>query len=251
MRKTTAPLQCASLLALQARLALFHIMLTLAIGASALAGCALTPGAATAPKADPPALTLAVMGASDAWGIGTFDPDRLNWPTFLAADLPGGAHLINLGIPGSTLAASLKQQAPVALSARPRLLVIWLAVNDIIDDVPLSSYAADLQRLLAEAKAQSPHTLVFVGNVPDLTQLPFFSNWDQTALRAEVAAWNVAIARACAQAGATEVDLFSVWGQVASHPEYISGDGLHPSTRGADALALVFAVAIEQRLRAA
>jgi lysophospholipase L1-like esterase len=225
--------------------------MTLVVGALLIAGCASPATAPAAPNLARPTLTLAVMGASDAWGIGTRDPDRLNWPTFLAADLPGTAHLINLGVPGATLASSLRQQAPVVLGERPDALVIWLAVNDIIDGTPLTAYRADLSHLLSSVRTQSPHTLVFVGDVPDLTQLPYFSGWDQTALRAEVAAWNAAIMQVCGQYGATVVDLYSVWGQVAEHPEYISDDGLHPSTRGADALALVFASAIEQRLETA
>lgn len=226
------------------------VVLALGLCSLLLASCASTPAPSAPFKATGPALTLAVMGASDAWGIGTRDPDRLNWPTFLAGDLPRTAHLINLGVPGSTLATSLRQQAPVVLGERPDVLVVWLAVNDIIDGAPLAAYRADLQQLLASVKAQSPRTLVFIGNVPDLTQIPYFSNWNQTALRAEIAAWNAAIAQVCGAEGATLVDLYSVWGQVSEHPEYISRDGLHPSTRGADALALIFAIAIQQRLQA-
>lgn len=227
------------------------VVLALGMCSLLLASCASTPAPSASSKATGSALTLAVMGASDAWGIGTRDPDRLNWPMFLAGDLPRTAHLINLGVPGSTLATSLREQAPVVLGERPDVLVVWLAVNDIIDVAPLAAYRAEMQQLLASVKTQSPQTLVFVGNVPDLTQLPYFSNWDQVALRSEITAWNAAITQVCAAEGATLVDLYSVWGQINEHPEYISRDGLHPSTRGADALAFIFAIAIQQRLEAA
>jgi acyl-CoA thioesterase I len=216
--------------------------------ASAISGCALGR-AAPAPQTPRPALTLAVMGASDAWGIGTHDPDQLNWPSQLADDLPQSTRLTNLGVPGATLAQAYREQLPVALDERPRALVLWLAVNDIIAGTPLATYDAELRQTLSAVSAQSPRSLVFVGNVPDLTQIPYFGGWDATQLRREVAAWNLVISRDCARVGATLVDLYSVWGQIANHPDYISDDGLHPSDRGAAAVALVFAVAIEQRLR--
>ena len=160
---------------------------------------------------DSPGMTLVVMGASDAYGIGTYDPDHESWPTQLASDLPQPVHLVNLGVPGATLAQAQQEELPVAIAQHPQALVLWLAVNDIIDDVPLATYTAQLRATLASLKAQSPGTHVFVGNLPDLSQLPFFSGYDPVMLRAEVAAWNGAIAQVCAAEGATVADLASGW----------------------------------------
>jgi lysophospholipase L1-like esterase len=85
--------------------------------------------------------------------------------------------------------------------------------------------------------------------VPDLTQLPFFGGQDPVALSAEISAWNVAIAQACAAEGATLADLASGWGQLANHPDYISRDGLHPSPLGALELAAFFDIVIRQTLK--
>ncbi len=194
-------------------------------------------------------MTLVVMGASDAYGIGTDDPDRESWPTQLASDLPQPVHLVNLGVPGATIAQAQQEELPVAIAQHPQALVLWLAVNDIIDDVPLATYASQLRATLASLKAQSPGTHVFVGNVPDLAQLPFFSGYDPVTLRAEVAAWNGAIAQACAAEGATLADLASGWGRLANHPDYISDDGLHPSRLGALELAAFFDIVIRQTLK--
>lgn len=196
-------------------------------------------------------LTIAVMGASDAWGIGTHDPDRINWPSLMTADLPQPNHLINLGAPGSTLAQARRDELPVVLGEHPDVVVIWLAINDIIDDVPLDAYSSEVRQTLTAIHQQSPHTRVFVGNVPDLTQIPYFAGQDQERLRAKVTAWNAAIAQACQSPGVTLVDLYAVWGQLSEHPDYISDDGLHPSDRGAEALASVFSAAIDVTLRGA
>lgn len=224
------------------------IALTLCLSLAACGATPTRPSAAHSAGVAAPGRTLVVMGASDAYGVGAYDPDRQNWPTQLAGDLPQPIHLVNLGIPGATLAQARQEELPIALAQRPQILVVWLAVNDIIADVPLSTYSADLRSTLAALKAESPGTRVFVGNVPDLSRLPYFDMRDPATLRAQVSQWNVAIAQVCAAEGATVVDLASTWGRLGDHADYISSDGLHPSTLGAAELAAYFNAIIRQTL---
>jgi lysophospholipase L1-like esterase len=205
-------------------------------------------GATTAPAAQ--GRTLVVLGASDAYGVGTYDPDRDSWPTSLARQLHGQTHLVNLGVPGITLGRAATQELPIALDARPEVVVMWLAVNDFADGVTLATYSAQLRSALSTLRAQTS-ARVYVANLPDLTAIPYLArnlaHGDPQALSARVADWNAAIAAACAQEGATLVDLYGAWQELRAHPEYISGDGLHPSTLGAERLAEIFRQAIEPR----
>src|SRR5262249_39194203 len=58
-----------------------------------------------APPPLPPApLSYAAIGASDAFGIGTDSPQTESWPAVVAHRLSATSHLINLGIPGATVA---------------------------------------------------------------------------------------------------------------------------------------------------
>ncbi len=218
-----------------------------------LSACAAGASTAPAPSqragANAPGMTLVVLGASDAFGVGTYDPDRQNWPAQLADALPQPTRLVNLGVPGATLAEAQQEELPIALNQRAQVAVIWLAVNDIIDDTPLSTYTAELRATLAAFRAQSPGTYIFVGNVPDLTQLPYFAANDTATLHATIAAWNAAIAQTCAADGATLADLSSGWGAFGDHLNYISGDGLHPSPEGARALADFLDIVIRQKLK--
>ncbi|MGH2487625.1 MAG: SGNH/GDSL hydrolase family protein [Ktedonobacterales bacterium] len=224
--------------------------------AALLAGCAgasgrtatqgNVSGAATQPTASPYALTYVAIGASDAFGVGTDDPTQDNWPNVLAGELGhlrAQVHLIDLGIPGSTVADAQDEELPVALAAQPDIVTVWLAVNDVADNVPLATYTSELNALLAALRTQT-HARVYVGNLPDLTLLPYFANHDTATLRATVADWNAEIARVCAANGATLVDLHAYGDALSQHPEYLAPDGLHPSTQGAQALAGVFALAI-------
>lgn len=184
------------------------------------------------------------LGASDAFGIGTGDPDRQNWPTILAGKLGAHVHLIDLGIPGATVAQAQRDELPVALGEHPDIVTIWLGVNDLVARVDRAAYADQLRSLL-QALRERASARIFVGNLPDLSLVPYFQGQDLVALRAQVKAWNAAIAGACAAEGARLVDLAAAWSQFADHPEYISSDGLHPSTAGAIRIADTFAAAIK------
>lgn len=205
------------------------------------------PGAASQPTANPYAVTYVAIGASDAFGVGTDDPRQDNWPNVLAGELGylrAKVHLVNLGIPGITVSGAQSAELPVALDARPDVVTVWLAVNDLADNVPLATYTSQLDALLATLRAQT-HARVYVGNLPDLTQLPYFANADQTALRETVMAWNAAIARVVQRDGATLVDLHAYGDVLAQNPQFLAPDGLHPSTLGAQELAAVFARAMQ------
>lgn len=210
--------------------------------ATARATTQLSSQASTATTAT---TTYVALGASDAFGIGTDDPDRQNWPRVLASDLGANVHLVNLGLPGATVADAQRIELPVALASHPNVVTVWLAVNDFANGVDLATYTRQLTTLL-DALRQHTHARVYVGNLPDLSLLPYFMSQDPTALRLRVQAWNTAIASICAAEGAHVVDIWSAWSQLASHPWYISSDGLHPSTEGAARLADLFAASIRQ-----
>jgi acyl-CoA thioesterase I len=212
--------------------------LTAALIGVALPAAVVGAGCAAPARVQKP-LTYVAIGASDAVGIGAQNPETDGWVPRLAAQLGPTARLVNLGISGSTLHQALNEQVGPALDAQPDVVTVWLAVNDLNDHVPLEQYAADLDRLLA--RLDQTHARVLVGNVPDLGRLAASRGADAAPLQAEVDRWNVAIAETTARHGATVVDLFARWQEVAEHPEYLSADGFHPSSEGYQRLADVFA----------
>ncbi len=181
-------------------------------------------------------LVYVAIGASDSYGVGADNPATESWPADLARRLPPGSHFVNLGVPGILLHRAVQIELPVALDAHPGLVTVWLAVNDLAAGVALPHYRHDLDTLLGAL--QRAHARVLIANIPDLALIPAFAG--RPGLLPTLAAWNAVIAAAARAHGATLVDLYSRWRELAQHPEYVGADGLHPTTAGYQRLADLF-----------
>jgi lysophospholipase L1-like esterase len=185
-------------------------------------------------------ITYAAIGASDTFGIGAPDPYTENWPTDLELMLGPDVHLINLGIPDIRIHDALSLELPVALDSHPDLVTIWLAVNDLANNVPIDSYSHDLDLMLSRLQVNAPHARVLIANVPDLALLPYFSSFNPLVLQNRIQEYNTAIASIVQRHHDTLVDLSQQSYNLKDHPEYISGDGLHPTDLGYEQLAELF-----------
>jgi acyl-CoA thioesterase-1 len=191
-------------------------------------------------------VTYVALGASDAVGIGSNIPGSQGYVPLVAAHLPKGSHLINLGISGIQLHEALSQELPLALTTSPNLITIWLVANDFIGGVTYDNYLHDLNTLLQQLQV-STRARVVMANLPDLTRLPAFAN-ESSAQKFQmllaIQHWNRSIAQLAKKYGVVLVDLFSQGSRLTAHPEYISGDGFHPSPSGYVQLANYFWQAI-------
>jgi lysophospholipase L1-like esterase len=184
--------------------------------------------------------TYVAIGASDTFGIGTDDPQTESWPSDLAGKLGTNVRFINLGIPAIDAHQALHVEVPIAIDSHPNLITVWLAVNDLADNVPLDSYTHDLDQVLGQLRAAVPQARIAVANVPDLTLLPHFQSYDPQILRTHIAAYNARIATLVTRYHALLVDLYVRWNDLTAHPEYISDDGFHPNALGYTRLAEIF-----------
>ncbi|HLH61373.1 MAG TPA: GDSL-type esterase/lipase family protein [Ktedonobacteraceae bacterium] len=193
-------------------------------------------------------ITYVALGASDAVGVGSNVPGSQGYVPLIAAHLPKGSHLINLGVSGIRLHDALVEELPLAISTSPDLVTIWLVANDFVGGVTYDAYIQDLNTLLQQLHTRT-HARLIMANLPDLTRLPAFAD-ETTAQKAQmlqaIQRWNAGIAQAATSYGVTLVDLFSQGSRLTAHPEYISADGFHPSAAGYVQLADLFWQAIER-----
>jgi len=240
----------------------WHIGFTFLVLLCAIAFCATScgalPGAQTttassnnpvvqqAPKAR---LTYAAIGASDTYGYGTDDPQTQSWPADLSTKLGDDVHLINLGIPGVHADSALNVEVPIALDSHPDIVTIWLAVNDLADNVSLPNYRRSLDSILTRLQTLTPHTRIVVANVPDITFLPRFQTQNVQVLHERIAAYNTVIASLVQKHSALLVDLYARWQDLANHPDYISNDGFHPNAFGYAAIATIFYQVLQENAK--
>ena len=196
-------------------------------------------------KFDKP-ITYVALGASDAVGVGSNIPGSQGYVPLVAARLPKGSHMVNLGVSGIELHDALTEELPLALSVSPDLITVWLVANDFIGGITYSDYMQDLNTLLSQLRSRT-HAHIVMADLPDLTRLPAFANLtatQKTHMLSAILQWNTGIARQAVRYGVTLVDLFGQGSQLTAHPEYISGDGFHPSPSGYVQLANLFWEAI-------
>ena len=244
---------------------------SIAVLASMLCACVGDGGSSierTAMPVEGEPVVYVAIGASETAGVGTAEPFTEAWPKVLWRNALPEAVLYDLGRPGSTVAEALVEQAGEAVALDPDVVTVWLNVNDLVDRVPIEAYGRGLRALLSSIGRTG--AVVLVANTPRLDTLPAFlacrpdppaaapacpapelGTLRSADVRAAVAAYNRTIERAAAETGAIVVDLESYGDAPSDHPEWISGDGFHPSAEGAAAIARAFEDALPVDIKAA
>lgn len=205
----------------------------------------ITTSAPTAsPSPTPDRFRYVAIGASDTVGVGASDPANGSWPARVAARLPAGASYTNLGVSGSIASQAARDQVPTAVSLRPHLVTIWLAVNDLNASVTPADYLIAL-RSVVDPLVQQTAARIFIGTVPDLRSVPAYAGQDKVALLARINAYNAGIATIAAAAPdrIVPVDLFAGSAALTSTIT-VSADGFHPSDDGYKLIADRFIAAI-------
>jgi lysophospholipase L1-like esterase len=204
-------------------------------------------------------LVYVAVGASETVGVGADRPSREAWPTVLHRKALADATYVNVGVSGSTVGEALAEQLPQALAARPDVVTVWLAVNDITHQVPVTAYEQQLRTLVHELR-QDGRTRVLLGTVPAVQDLPAYRAClpgadpqradvpcrlpivpPEELVAATVADYNAAVHRVADAEGAEIVDL-----SARRNLTRLTGqDGFHPSTEGHRRIAAAFARALQ------
>jgi hypothetical protein len=160
------------------------------------------------------------------------DSPSRDWAGQLADLLPPTVEPQIVHAPGPTLTA-LQPSIQVEVAARaPNVLLMWTALDDVLNGVSLSDYELTLGQILASL--DDAGIAAVVGNVPDLTRLPgaVGAGLPEQELRDLTDRWNAAIARLAHHHGALVADLSELAPILGTNarPAAIDLDGIQGST---------------------
>jgi lysophospholipase L1-like esterase len=180
--------------------------------------------------------SYAALGASETYGIGAA-PYSNGYAYHIAHSL-GARHFLDLGIPGATLHQAYDNEISGALVGRPSLATLFFGFNDIVQGVTVRSFSSDLRDLVVTLKRANARVLIIA--LPDLSQLPTVKQ-SVPGARLIIDQWNGAMKSVARQNHVAFLNLAQsrYSAELASHPDYIAADGLHPSNRGHARLAQV------------
>ncbi|GAO05300.1 SGNH/GDSL hydrolase family protein [Anaeromyxobacter sp. PSR-1] len=192
--------------------------------------------AAGGARAAPAPLVYVALGDSTAAGQGG-GPGG-GYPPRLARRLEGAGlavKLVNLGVPGATVADLRRDQLPRALDASPGLVTVGIGINDLVQGRPLRDFARDLE-VVADFLRHT-RAVVVISSLPDLGDSPS-ANGAPAALTRRLDQYNAAIERVAERHGFLVADAFGETRRTVKRlgaGAVFAADGFHPSAAGYDA----------------
>jgi lysophospholipase L1-like esterase len=177
------------------------------------------------------------VALGDSYTIGTAVDSAMSWPSQLVAALaaPGGPGtrfklVENLGVDGYTSAELIRDQLPELDRLRPGFVSLLVGVNDVVRGIPVTVYAANLQRIFAALLARLPRDRIVTVAIPDYTVTPRGADFgDASQQSREIAAFNAVMAEQSVDLGIRYVDIVDLSLRAAADRSLVAADGLHPS----------------------
>ncbi len=182
----------------------------------------------------PNAPTIMVVGDSTAYGTGSSDP-KLSVAGRIAGDFPEYS-IINKGKNGQTVKELLRSFSETTIPADTAVLLIQIGGNDILQFTNPDSLRTDIRKLLIEATARSPQTILMTsGNVGGAEAFAPYGSKRSQALEERTLLVREIFMEESLQQGVAYVDLYRAPSEdvFIQEPErYMAQDGLHPNGEG-------------------
>ncbi len=109
--------------------------------------------------------TVLILGDSLSYGTGAGVGE--DYPTLLAKST--GWNIINEGVPGDTSAGGLARLPALLEQHQPKLLIVELGGNDLLQQTAPSEITSNLKAILSQAKAQGIQTILVA--IPEISAL--------------------------------------------------------------------------------
>jgi lysophospholipase L1-like esterase len=226
------------------------VLLCLLLLAGAVTACSDRRAIARAETASGPAVQLAVLGDSLAFGTGAGDTSggfAFRMYREIAATRPG-SEITNVAIGGSTAADVLRLQVARLRERRFDVVILCVGGNDVVRGIPTAAFRRDYRRLVGAISAAAPGAALVAIGVPDVSISPLFAEHAANVRR--LAAADDRVARAVVRRAAGRyVDLFTLTRHIGNAAGFLSQDRFHPSDEGHAQIAAEALPAVEAALR--
>jgi acyl-CoA thioesterase-1 len=179
--------------------------------------------------------SIRYLALGDSYTIGTgLEDEALNFPSLLAGRMRKQTGIdvtvVNLGVNGYTTMDLIREELPVARSARPELVTILIGANDIVQGSDQATYHARLTQIDEAVTALGvPVERVMAISIPDFSPLPGAAPFGSPAhLRARIDAFNDIAKMEAASRGFLYADITTISREVNHGNDWLASDGLHP-----------------------
>jgi lysophospholipase L1-like esterase len=176
------------------------------------------------------ASTLRYVALGDSYTIGTSVTEAERFPNQLVAKVPQLDLVANLGVNGFTSRDLIEIELPKLAALEPDVVTLLIGVNDVVQDVPVSTYEDNVVRILPELVTLVGADHVVVVTIPDYTVTPQGGAFgDRGQKSAGIRANNALMTQLATGFGITVVDIYDISLEAGRDRSLVASDGLHPS----------------------
>jgi lysophospholipase L1-like esterase len=141
-----------------------------------------------------------------------------------------GSRLLKVCRLGETT-IGLRQRVTEGFTVKPTVVTLSIGVNDLLQRVTDEQFAANYEGIVNSLKQLA--VPIVVTNLPDVSFAPKLPNSMREEIHFKVLLFNRRIEMIARQNALLFVDLYQASRKViATHPEFFSSDGFHPSDAG-------------------
>jgi lysophospholipase L1-like esterase len=143
-----------------------------------------------------------------------------------------GSRLTNLCVSGATTVDLLRDQLERGVAMNPDLVTVGIGINDIGHGLTLEQFSKNYEEILSTLREKTRAQIV-VTNIPDVSSAPRIPGSLRSGYQQQIIRYSRRLEEIAARHGATVFDIYTIThDELASHPEYFSADGFHPSDDG-------------------
>ena len=177
-------------------------------------------------------IVYVALGDSTGAGIGAKDGGYVARLHKRIVESRPDSKLVNLCVSGATTEDVVRGQLQRGVAAKPDLVTLGIGINDIGHGLTLEQFSKNYEEILSTLKQETGAAIV-VTNLPDISSAPRIPGSMRAHYQQQIAQYSRRLEEIAARRGVTIFDVYAITTrELASHPEYFSLDGFHPSDAG-------------------